>query len=49
MATGVVEAIYKLSLTVIYIYIFLSIKNTGKSKKHRENTGNFVLIGAWQP
>ena len=44
MATGAVEAIYKLK----YL-IFLSIKSTGKSQEYRENIGNFVLIGAWQP
>ena len=38
MAIGVVEAIYRFK----YL-IFLSIK------KHRENTGNLVLIRAWQP
>ena len=32
---------------------FLSIKKTGKmlraQGKDRKNTGNFVLMGAWQP
>ena len=48
MAMGVVEAIYKFK----YFY-FLLTKNTGKMAraqgKLRENTGNLVSIGAWQP
>ena len=45
MATGVMEAIYKLQY-----FIFLSmIKHRERSKEHSENTGNFVLLGAWQP
>ena len=37
----------------IKIFYYLSTKNTGKMAraqgKDREKTGNFVLIGAWQP
>ena len=48
MAMGVVEAIYKFKY-----FIFCRQKNTGKMAraqgKDRENTGNLVLIGAWQP
>ena len=48
MAGGLVETIYKLKY-----FIFCQYKNTGKKLraqgKHRENTGNFVLMRAWQP
>ena len=48
MALGVVEAIYKLKY-----FIFCRQKTTGKMAraqgKCRENTGNMVLIGVWQP
>ena len=48
MVVGVVEAIYKFKY-----FIFHRQKNTGKMAraqgKDRENTGNLVLIGAWQP
>ena len=48
MAMGLVEAIYKFKY-----FIFCQQKNTGKMAraqgKDRENTGNLVLIGAWQP
>ena len=43
MVTGVVEAIYKL------FYFFVDEKIQRKNEEHRENTGNFVLLGAWQP
>ena len=38
MLIEVMEGIYKLQY-----FVFLSIK------RHRENTGNVVLMGAWQP
>ena len=45
---GVVEAICKLKY-----FIICQQKNTAKMAraqgKDRENTGNLVLIGAWQP
>ena len=48
MAMGVVGAIYKFKY-----FIFCRQKNTGKMTraqgKDRENTGNLVLFGAWQP
>ena len=44
MAIEVVEAIYKFKY-----FIFVDKKNQGKWQEHRENTGNLVLIGAWQP
>ena len=48
MATGLVGAVYKLKY-----FIFCQQKSTGKMAraqgKDRENTGNLVLIGAWQP
>ena len=41
------------SFTNYNILFFCRWKNTGKKQRtpgnHRENTGNFVLIGAWQP
>ena len=48
MTMGVVDAIYKLKY-----FIFCRQKNTGKMAiaqgKDRENTGNLILIWAWQP
>ena len=44
MAVGEVEAIYQLKY-----FIFCRQKTHGKWQEHRENTGNLVLIGAWQP
>ena len=48
MAMGVVKAIYKFKY-----FIFCRQKSTGKMAraqgKLRENTGNLVSIGAWQP
>ena len=43
MAMGEVQAIYKLK------YFFVDKKTQGKWQEHRENTGNLVLTGAWQP
>ena len=47
MTMVMMEAIYKLK------YFVCRLKNTGKmaraQKKLRENTGNLVLIRAWQP
>ena len=31
------------------ILIFFDEKTRGKGKEHREYTGDFVLLGAWQP
>ena len=36
-------------LETIIFYCFVNEKTQGKNKKHREKTGNFVLIRAWQP
>ena len=35
--------------TIYNIVFFVDEKTQGKSKEHRENIGNFVLLGAWQP
>ena len=45
MVKGMVETIYKLN----YFIFFVDEKTQGKSEEHRENTGNFVVMGAWQP
>ena len=45
MAMGVVETIYKIKI----FYFFVDKKTQGKWEEDRENTGNLVLIGAWQP
>ena len=39
MTIRVVDDIYKLKYFILILLI----------KKHKENTGNFVLMGAWQP
>ena len=35
--------------TNLNILFFADKKTQGKWQEHRENTGNLVLIGAWQP
>ena len=35
--------------TNLNILFFVVKKTQGKWQEHRENTGNLVLIGAWQP
>ena len=35
--------------TNLNIIFFVDKKTQGKWQEHRENTGNMVLIGAWQP
>ena len=36
-------------LQIKIFYFLLTKKTQGKWQEHRENTGNSVLIGAWQP
>ena len=35
--------------TNLNILFFADKKTQGKWQEHRENTGNLILIGAWQP
>ena len=49
---GVVEAIFKLKYFGFFCFVLFFVnkkKTQGKWQEHRENTGNLVLIGAWQP
>ena len=36
-------------LQIKIFYFFVDKKTQGKWQQHRENAGNLVLIGAWQP